>query len=144
MQYILKKSSFSWDIVFFKYHEIFSPFLIKSWDSFFRLHPLHQNFSPSYGIYRLKILKAIILTVYFEEIMFLLGSYHFKISWEFLPIYHHLVGLIFLEPIPSMRRSLHHVWYTDKKNINRYQGLVSHFQIPWEFLFMSPHLWEFT
>ena len=43
-----------------------------------RPYPLHENFSPSRGIYRLNLLIDLIFTVYFEEIKFLLGFSSFS------------------------------------------------------------------
>ena len=82
--------------------ENFSPFLLISWDSvrFVQPHPLHEKFSPSRGIYRLKLLIKIIFPLYFQEIKFLLGSRHFHIPREVLPISPHLVGFILSRPHP--------------------------------------------
>ena len=97
--------------------EKFSPFLLISWDSvnLSRPHPLHEKFSPSRGIYRLKLLIEIIFPLYFEEIKFLLGSRHFHIPREFLPISPHLVGFIKIcpDPTPSTRSSPYLVGFTD-------------------------------
>ena len=65
-----------------------------------RPHPLHEKFSPSRGIYRLKLLIKIIFPLYFQEIKFLLGSRHFHIPREVLPISPHLVGFILSRPHP--------------------------------------------
>ena len=65
-----------------------------------RPHPLHEKFSPSRGIYRLKLLIKIIFPPYFQEIKFLLESRHFHIPREVLPISPHLVGFILSRPHP--------------------------------------------
>ena len=57
-----------------------------------RPYPLHENFSPSRGIYRLNLLIDLIFTVYFEEIKFFPGFSSFLKWWDFLPISPHLMG----------------------------------------------------
>ena len=79
----------------------------------YRLYPLHENFSPSRGIYRLNLLIDLIFTVYFEEIKFLLGFSSFSKWWEFLPISCHLVGYFCPDLTPSTKTTLHLVGFTD-------------------------------
>ena len=57
-----------------------------------RPYPLHENFSPSRGIYRLNLLIDLIFTVYFVEIKFLLGFSSFSKWRECLAISPHLMG----------------------------------------------------
>ena len=98
----------------FKSHESFSS-SCGIYQELSKPHPLHEKLSPSRGIYRLKILIDIISTLYFEEINFLVGSRHFQIPREFLPISPHLVGFIKScpDPTPSTRSSPHLVGFTD-------------------------------
>ena len=130
----------------------FSPFLLISWDFFLsRPHPLHEKFSPSRGIYRLKLLIKIIFPLYFQEIKFLLGSRHFHIPREVLPISPHLVGFILSRPHPlhekfSPSRGIYRlkilidiIFTLNFEEINHLVG-SRHFQIPREFLPISPHL----
>ena len=88
----------------------------------------HEKSFPSRWIYRLKLLIEIIFPLYFEEIKFLLGSHHFQIPWEFLPISPHLVG-----SHKMGRSSPGGGW-----------GMVLNYQIPWEFLAISPNLVGFS